>query len=148
MADEAPDYLQPESGAVLAHLLIVRDVDRSREYYQRVLDASVIRERAPCILRFHNSYIVINTEGGPTDDKPNVQARAPSDATTLSCAMNIRVNDVRAVYADWRARGGEFLTEPKDHGGEIRCYLRDPDGYLIEVGQGTGILTEMGRAGR
>jgi hypothetical protein len=23
---------------------------------------------------------------------------------------------------------------------EIRCYLRDPDGYLIEVGQATGVL--------
>ncbi|WP_408630962.1 VOC family protein [Micromonospora inositola] len=29
---------------------------------------------------------------------------------------------------------------------EIRCYLRDPDGYLIELGQATGILAEMGRA--
>jgi hypothetical protein len=22
----------------------------------------------------------------------------------------------------------------------IRCYLRDPDGYLIEIGQATGML--------
>jgi len=28
------------------------------------------------------------------------------------------------------------LTEPLDnHGHEMRCYMRDPDGYLIEVGQ-------------
>lgn len=145
MASEAPDYFEPETGAVLTHLLIVRDVDRSREYYQRVLGAVVVRERQPCVLRFHNSYIVMNTEGGPTDDKPNVRAQTPADSTTLSCAMNVRVTDVRAVYEDWRSRGGEFLTEPKDHGLEIRCYLRDPDGYLIELGQGTGILQEMGR---
>jgi catechol 2,3-dioxygenase-like lactoylglutathione lyase family enzyme len=143
--DEAPDYLRPASGAVLTHLLIVRDVDRSREFYERVLGAIRVRERQPCILRFHNSYIVINTEGGPTDDKPAVQARAPQDSATLSSAMNIRVTDVHAVYEQWRSRGGDFLTEPKDHGMEIRCYLRDPDGYLIEVGQGTGILAEMGR---
>jgi lactoylglutathione lyase len=31
-----------------------------------------------------------------------------------------------------------FLTPPKDHGREIRCYMRDPDGHLIEVGQTTG----------
>jgi catechol 2,3-dioxygenase-like lactoylglutathione lyase family enzyme len=143
--NEAPDYFQPEGGAVLTHLLIVRDVDRSREYYERVLGADRVRERNPCVLRFHNSYIVINTEGGPTDDKPTVQARAPMGSQTLGCAMNIRVDDVRAVYERWRSRGGEFLTEPKDHGAEIRCYLRDPDGYLIEVGQATGILAEMGR---
>ncbi|MEH0820749.1 MULTISPECIES: VOC family protein [unclassified Micromonospora] len=146
MAGEAPDYFQPEGGVVLTHLLIVRDVDRSRDFYQRVLEATVVRERQPAILRFHNSYIVINSEGGPTDDKPGVQAQAPPDSCTLSGAMNIRVTDVRAVYEQWRSRGGEFLTEPKDHGGEIRCYLRDPDGYLIELGQGTGILAEMGRA--
>ncbi|MFI7427792.1 VOC family protein [Micromonospora sp. NPDC049836] len=146
MASEAPDYFQPEAGLVLTHLLIVRDVDRSREFYRRVLGATVVRERQPAILRLHNSYLVLNTEGGPTDDKPDVRAQAPADSTTLSSALNIRVADVRAVYEQWRSRGGQFLTEPKDHGVEIRCYLRDPDGYLIEVGQGTGILAEMGRA--
>jgi|SRR5215218_9988775 lactoylglutathione lyase len=145
MRAEPPDYFEPETGAVLTTLLIVRDVDRSREFYERVLGATVIREREPGVLRFQNSYIVLNTEGGPTDDKPDVQAQAPPDANTLSCAMNIRVRDVHATYEEWRSRGGEFLTPPKDHQMEIRCYLRDPEGYLIEVGQGTGILEEMGR---
>ncbi|SIQ75797.1 VOC family protein [Micromonospora avicenniae] len=142
MAIEAPDYFRPENGVVLTHLLIVRNVERSREFYRRVLGATVVRERQPAILRFHNSYIVINDEGGPTDDKPTVRAEAPADPDVLSSAMNVRVTDVRAVYEQWRSRGGEFLTEPKDHGVEIRCYLRDPDGYLIELGQGTGILAE------
>ncbi|MEV6816210.1 VOC family protein [Micromonospora sp. NPDC051296] len=145
MIDEAPDYFQPAGGMVLTHLLIVRDVGRSRDFYRQVLGATVVRERQPAILRFHNSYIVINNEGGPTDDKPTVRALAPPDPDTLSGAINIRVTDVHAVYDQWRARGGEFLTEPKDHGVEIRCYLRDPDGYLIEVGQATGILAEQGR---
>jgi lactoylglutathione lyase len=145
MPADPPDYFAPETGVVLSHLFIVRDVERSREFYQRVLGATVIRDRGPCVLRFANGYIVINDEGGPTDDKPEVQARAPADSTVLGSALNIRVADVHAVYDQWRARGGEFLTEPKDHGLEIRCYLRDPDGYLIEVGQGTGILDQMGR---
>ncbi|MEU9509129.1 VOC family protein [Micromonospora sp. NPDC048170] len=146
MASEAPDYFQPEGGLVLTHLLIVRDVDRSREFYRSVLGATVVRERRPAILRFHNSYIVINDEGGPTDDKPTVRAQAPPDPDTLSGAMNVRVTDVHEVYERWRSRGARFLTEPKDHGAEIRCYLRDPDGYLIELGQATGILAEMGRS--
>src|SRR5947207_5758128 len=37
-------------------------------------------------------------------------------------------------------KGAEFVTPPIDRGAEIRCYLRDPDGYLIEVGQSTGLL--------
>ena len=40
---------------------------------------------------------------------------------------------------------GEFLTEAKDHGVEIRCYLRDPNGCLIELCQATGTLAEKGR---
>jgi lactoylglutathione lyase len=136
MADTAPDYFKPDGGIFLATLLIVRDVDRSREYYERVFGATCVHESNPLILRFHNSYIIINTEGGPTDDKPTVQAKAPTDSNTLSCAMNVRVTDIRSLYGEWKSRGADFITEPKDHGTEIRCYLRDPDGYLIEVGQG------------
>jgi lactoylglutathione lyase len=52
------------------------------------------------------------------------------------------VADISAAYAQWSARGAAFLTEPKDHGREIRAYIRDPDGHLIEVGQMTGLLSQ------
>lgn len=137
LVNPAPDYFEPADGMFLATLLIVRNPARSREYYERVFGATCVHEANPVIMRFFNSYIIIiNDEGGPTDDKPTVQAKAPTDANTLSCAMNIRVRDIHKLYTEWKARGAEFLTEPKDHGTEVRCYLRDPDGYLIEVGQG------------
>jgi hypothetical protein len=47
------------------------------------------------------------------------------------------VADTHQVYEDWRARGGIFITPPQDLGSEIRCYMGDPDGHLIEVGQTT-----------
>jgi len=47
----------------------------------------------------------------------------------------VRVADIAATYREWSAKGVEFLTEPKDHGVEVRAYIRDPDGHLIEVGQ-------------
>jgi hypothetical protein len=46
-----------------------------------------------------------------------------------------------SVYAEWKSRGAEFLTEPKQHTHEIRCYMRDPNAHLIEVGQVTDPLT-------
>ena len=49
--------------------------------------------------------------------------------------MNIRVADIQAVYQTWSERGAQFLTPPIDRGSETRCYLRDPDGHLIELGQ-------------
>jgi hypothetical protein len=49
--------------------------------------------------------------------------------------MNIRVADIQACYELWRSRGAEFITPPIKKYGETRCYIRDPDGYIIEVGQ-------------
>jgi lactoylglutathione lyase len=132
----------PREGLVVTHLLIVSDQDRSREFYRRVMDAEVVRERDPVMLRLSNSWLILNSGGGPTDDKPNVIAAPPQNSHVLTSALNIRVADVHAVFSEWRARGAKFLTEPKDHGREIRCYLTDPDGHLIEVGQTTGLLEQ------
>jgi Glyoxalase/Bleomycin resistance protein/Dioxygenase superfamily len=49
--------------------------------------------------------------------------------------MNTRVADIQACYELWKSRGAEFITGPKDKPDEMCCYIRDPDGYLIEVGQ-------------
>lgn len=59
-----------------------------------------------------------------------------SQLDRVSSFLNLRVGDIRACYSQWKAKGAEFLTEPLDnHDRELRCYMRDPDGYLIEVGQ-------------
>jgi hypothetical protein len=51
--------------------------------------------------------------------------------------LNTPVADIQAVYDDRSARGAEFLRPPKRHQTEIRCYVSDPGGYVIEVGQPT-----------
>jgi lactoylglutathione lyase len=127
----------PTKGFVVGTLLIVKDVARSREFYKRVFDARVIEDDDPAILRLANTWLLINSGGGPTDDKPTVTAAPPADPDRLSIAMNFRVADVHECYKSWKSRGARFLTEPKVHDDEIRCYIRDPDGYLIEVGQTT-----------
>ena len=57
----------------------------------------------------------------------------------MSSFLNLRVADIDAVYSEWTARGAEFLTPPIQRETEIRCYMRDPDGHLIEVGQTTQV---------
>ena len=125
------------SGISLTVLMIVNNQDRSRDFYHNVLGAEIVRDRDPVILRFHNGVIVLNVGGGPTGDKPTVTMAPPADPDAVSMALNIRVADIHAIYHAWRAKGAEFLTPPQDRDSEIRCYLRDPDGYLIEVGQTT-----------
>jgi catechol 2,3-dioxygenase-like lactoylglutathione lyase family enzyme len=64
-----------------------------------------------------------------------VTLETPRDPDHVSSFLNIRVADIHAVYERWRARGAEFLTPPTARRHELRCYLRDPDGHLIEIGQ-------------
>jgi catechol 2,3-dioxygenase-like lactoylglutathione lyase family enzyme len=131
------DFPAPSEGFVLTHFLVVSDQDRSREFYQKVFGAEVLLERDPVILKLANSWIILNAGGGPTDDKPTVTLTTPPDPNRTSAFLNIRVADIAGVYKDWSARGAQFLTEPKVHATEIRAYIRDPDGHLIEVGQST-----------
>jgi catechol 2,3-dioxygenase-like lactoylglutathione lyase family enzyme len=132
-----PNAPLPASGFVVTTLLIVKDVARSRKFYEHVFGAQVIEDEDPAVLRLANTWLLINNGGGPTDDKSTVTAAPPADPDRLSIALNIRVSDIHACYELWRSRGAHFLTEPKNHEDEIRCYMRDPDGYLIEVGQST-----------
>jgi lactoylglutathione lyase len=131
------EFPAPGEGFVITHFLVVSDQDRSRDFYRDVFGAKVVMERDPVILKIANSWLILNVGGGPTDDKPAVTLAPPADPDRASAFLNIRVADIAAAYAEWSARGAEFLTEPKQHASEIRAYIRDPDGHLIEVGQTT-----------
>src|SRR5579859_6103792 len=131
------EFPAPEEGFVLTHFLVVSDQDRSRDFYQSLLGGQVVLERDPVIMKVANSWLILNVGGGPTDDKPTVTLTTPPDPNRTSAFLNIRVADIAKVYQEWSAKGAEFLTEPKVHAREIRAYIRDPDGHLIEVGQST-----------
>ena len=122
---------------VVTNTLIVRDVQRSVAFYRDVLGATVLREGEPTLLRLGNIWLIINDGGGGTDDKPDVVAAPPRDPNVLSIFINLRVSDIKRCYELWSSRGAKFITVPKVHATEMRCYMRDPDGYLIEVGQTT-----------
>src|SRR5215813_4159236 len=127
----------PPQGIVLAHFIVSDDVERSKRFYSEVLGGRVVFAGDVTYVALSNSWIIINVGGGPTSDKPAVTLETPRDPDTVSSFLNIRVRDIEAAYAAWSARGAEFLTPPKQHKYEKRCYIRDPDGYLIEVGQAT-----------
>ncbi len=129
----------PKEGFIVTHFLTVADVKRSAEFYSRILGADVVVNSEPTVLRLANTWLIVNVGGGPTDDKPDVTLRTPQNPQEFSSFLNLRVADIHALYQEWRGKGAEFITEPKQHRYEIRCYMRDPDGYIIEVGQTTAI---------
>ena len=133
---KSPDAPIAKKGFFVTHFLTVKDQARSKEFYVGILGGKVVRPENPCYIKLENSWIILNSGGGPTPDKPEVVLETPQNLNRVSSFLNLRVADIRDCYKKWSAKGAHFLTEPLDnHGHEWRCYMRDPDGYLIEVGQ-------------
>ena len=133
--------MPPRDGISVAHFLTVADVERSARYYEKVFGARILTMgdgNAPPYLQLANIWMILNVGGGPTPDKPTVTLSVP-DPNHINSFMNFRVADIQACYELWKSRGAEFLTPPIPKYGEIRCYIRDPDGYIIEVGQSTSL---------
>jgi catechol 2,3-dioxygenase-like lactoylglutathione lyase family enzyme len=134
--------MPPREGLSIAHFLTVADIERSTRYYETVFGARVLSrpdgKGSPGYLQLANIWMIINVGGGPTPDKPTVTLSVPNP-NHINSFMNFRVADIHACYELWKSRGAEFLTEPIPKYGEIRCYIRDPDGYIIEVGQSTDL---------
>jgi predicted enzyme related to lactoylglutathione lyase len=131
--------MPPQDGITVAHFITVADIERSLRFYETVFGSRILSrgdsKGAPGYIQIANTWLIVNVGGGPTPDKPTVTLHVPADPDSVSSFMNIRVADIHACYELWRSRGAEFITEPKEKYGETRCYIRDPDGYIIEVGQ-------------
>jgi putative intracellular protease/amidase/catechol 2,3-dioxygenase-like lactoylglutathione lyase family enzyme len=139
--DQKSYEMPPREGISVAHFLTVKDIERSARYYETVFGARVLSlgdGNAPGYLQLANIWMIMNVGGGPTADKPTVTLSVP-DPDHINSFMNFRVADIQACYKLWKARGAEFITEPIPKYGETRCYIRDPDGYIIEVGQSTDL---------
>jgi catechol 2,3-dioxygenase-like lactoylglutathione lyase family enzyme len=121
----------------LTHILVVSDLDRSVAWYRDVLGAEFDRSYggSSAVFSFNGAWLLLVTEGDPTEDKPTVSFRPPADPDTVSHAFTIRVGDCHAAHAILVDRGAEFLTPPHDWGAEIRCFFRDPDGHLFEISE-------------
>ena len=134
--------MPPRDGFTVTHFITVADIDRSADFYEKVFGGILSRgdsKAASGHIQIANTWLIVNVGGGPTPDKPTVTLSVPTDPNKISSFMNIRVADIQACYKLWKSRGAEFLTEPIAKYGEIRCYIRDPDGYIIEVGQSTDL---------
>ncbi len=134
------EFPAPTEGFVLTHFIVSANVEASRHFYVDILGGEVVIPGEPTVVELANSWVIINVGGGPTDDKPDVVLDVPDDPNRVSAFLNIRVADIQKVYEEWSSKGATFLTPPQQRDAEIRAYMRDPDGHLIEVGELTAEL--------
>ena len=131
--------MPPRDGFSVTLFFTVAEIERSLRFYEKVFGGRILSrgdgKGAPGYIQIANTWLIVNVGGGPTPDKPSVMLSVLADQNKISSFMNLRVADIQACYKLWKSRGAEFITEPKDKYGETRCYIRDPDGYIIEVGQ-------------
>jgi catechol 2,3-dioxygenase-like lactoylglutathione lyase family enzyme len=135
--------MPPREGFTITLFITVADIERSARYYEKVFGGRILTlgdsKGASGHIQIANTWLIVNVGGGPTPDKPTVTLSVLAEPDKINSFMNIRVADIQACYELWKSRGAEFITEPIPKYGEIRCYIRDPDGYIIEVGQSTDL---------
>ena len=146
--EPTPDQL------IVTNLIVCDDVEASTHFYAHILGGTIVRSGGPgpTVVKLANAWLTLVNGGEPTPDKPTTTLGAPADPDYVDSFLNLRVFDIAATHREWTSRGAHFITEPlSNHGFELRCYLRDPSGHLIEVGQalkfghGTQWLTPRSR---
>lgn len=127
----------PAAATDLTRLLVVADVERSRDWYRDVLGAEIVGEYGgtSCVVRFVDSWLLLVTGGPPTPDKPTVSFAPPADPDVATAELIVAVPDCHAAYEELRSRGAAFLAPPVEYPWEIRAFFRDPDGHLFEISQ-------------
>ncbi len=127
----------PFQDSALTTILVVRDMEASRKFYIDQLGAELFREYGgtSMVLQFLGNWILLVTQGGPTEDKPDISFTSPKDKSAVSHAFTIRVKDCQKSYDILKARGIDFITPPFKRGQEVRCFFQDPDGHLFEISE-------------
>ena len=123
--------------SALTHMLVVTDVERSRDWYMKVLDAQLFGEYGgtSVVLQLLGNWILLVTGGDPDAGKPDVTLAPPADPDRPSAQLIFRVDDCFGLYQLLSSRGADFLAAPHVRDGETRAFFRDPDGHLFEISQ-------------
>jgi hypothetical protein len=96
-----PDAPIAHEGFFATHFFTVSDLDKSKDFYVRILGGKVIKPDNPCYIKLANTWIILNSGGGPTPDKPEVLLETPSDLNRVNSFLDLRVADIWACYKQW-----------------------------------------------
>ena len=132
-----------QGASAVTHMFVVADLERAKNWYVDVLGCAIYGEYggSSVVLDWNGSWFLLVTGGEPTEDKPTVHLAAPADRDRVARSTIFRVGDCRGLHRSLSEKGVEFLSDPVDHGYEIRAFFRDPDGHLFEISELVGKST-------
>jgi catechol 2,3-dioxygenase-like lactoylglutathione lyase family enzyme len=100
-----PDAPIAPEGFFATHFFTVSDLDKSRDFYVQILGGKVIKPDSPCYIKLANTWILLNSGGGPTPDRPEVLLEKPPDRNRVSSFLNLRVANIWACYKQMGDKG-------------------------------------------
>ena len=126
----------PDVHATVEPLLAVTDLSRSLTFWQDYMGGLLLtRWDSYAHLHLGAGRLHLAVTGDPPADR-NVRLVSPErTATEATGEVVLRVADCACVVRQLRQRGVHFLGPPARPawGGELRAFLHDPDGHLVEI---------------
>jgi lactoylglutathione lyase len=121
---------------ILHTMIRVGDLERSIAFYTGVLGMHVLRRKDYPQGRFTLAFVGY----GPEDEGAVIELTHNWDTASYELGdgfghVAIAVDDIHAACARIRTHGGVISREPgpMKHGTTVIAFVRDPDGYAIEL---------------
>lgn len=121
---------------ILHTMLRVGNLDRSIEFYTKVLGMRVLRSTEYPSGRFTNTFVGYQDETeGPVLELTYNWDTDSYDLGTAYGHIALEVDDAYAACDKIRALGGKVVREagPMKHGTTVIAFVEDPDSYKIEL---------------
>jgi catechol 2,3-dioxygenase-like lactoylglutathione lyase family enzyme len=120
-------------------ILAVADVERSVAFYRDLLGFAVdasYDDPPYATLSRAGMRLSLAEQGHPAEDRPGVAMAAPADPGVADAVLVLEVADCLTVHGELSAAGAPMLAPPySPPWGGHRFFVRDPDGFLVEVEQ-------------
>ena len=130
--------MSPPSGFRLAHTMIrVVDLDRTLDFYTRLLGMRVLRQNEYPGGRFTNTFIGYDEEDASAviELTWNWDQTEPYDLGDGWGHLALEVPNVYATCEQLAAEGARITRPPgpMKHGKRVIAFVEDPNGYKIEL---------------
>ena len=121
---------------ILHTMIRVGDLDRSIDFYTRVLGMKLLRRKDYPEGKFTLAFVGFAPEGEQACIELTYNWDVNSyDKGTAFGHIAIGVDDVYQACETIKTAGGKIRREPAPmkHGATVIAFVEDPDGYLIEL---------------
>ncbi len=124
---------------ILHTMIRVGDLDKSIRFYTDIFNMRLLRQKEYPAGRFTLAFV------GYGDESENAAIELTYNWDTSSYDLGngfghiaIAVDDAYAACEAIKAKGGQVVREagPMKHGTTVIAFVKDPDGYMIELIQG------------